>query len=121
MRETNGKGADLVIISVGSSALLKEAFQAVARGGTILVFAHFPKGDVSIPADRFFHDEVKVVGAYSSHPYHYLEALELLRAKVVNTEKMVTHRYPLSQLLQAIECARHPEGESVKIMMYPDE
>ncbi|MDR4225755.1 zinc-binding dehydrogenase, partial [Heyndrickxia coagulans DSM 1 = ATCC 7050] len=31
MRETNGKGADLVIISVGSSALLKEAFQAVAR------------------------------------------------------------------------------------------
>ncbi|MFB8734170.1 hypothetical protein ACEQPO_10095 [Bacillus sp. SL00103] len=32
---------------------LKEAFQAVARGGTILVFAHFPKGDVSIPADRF--------------------------------------------------------------------
>lgn len=121
MKETDGKGADLVIISVGSSALLKEAFQAVARGGTILVFAHFPKGDVAIPAERFFNDEVKVVGAYSSHPYHYREALELLKAKVVNTEKMVTHRYPLSQLLQAIECARNPEGESVKIMMYPDE
>ncbi|MDG3043987.1 hypothetical protein OE903_08775 [Bacillus sp. B6(2022)] len=64
---------------------------------------------------------MKVVGAYSSHPYHYREALELLKAKVVHTEKMVTHRYPLSQLRQAIECARHPEGESVKIMMYPDE
>ena len=35
----------------------------------------------------FFHDEVKVVGAYSSHPYHYREALELLKAKVVHTEK----------------------------------
>ncbi|MGE6631062.1 zinc-dependent dehydrogenase [Bacillus sp. NPDC077027] len=119
--ETNGKGADLVIISVGSSALLKEAFQVVSRGGTILVFAHFPKGDVPIPADRFFNDEVKVVGAYSSHPYHYEEALQLLKQEVVNTEQMVTHRFPLSKLLGAIECAKHPKGQSVKIMMSPDE
>ena len=86
MKETDGKGADLVIISVGSSAFKRSISSCCKRWNDFGLCSLSERGCLH-SSRTFFHDEVKVVGAYSSHPYHYREALELLKAKVVHTEK----------------------------------
>ncbi|MEW9672094.1 zinc-dependent dehydrogenase [Ammoniphilus sp. 3BR4] len=116
---TDGRGADIVIISAGIGALLSQAMECVARGGTILVFAPFHQEPISIPAYRFFNDEIRIVGAYSSTPYNYLPALELLKKGIIDVEKMVTHRYTLSELHEAIECAHNPNEKVLKVMIVP--
>jgi L-iditol 2-dehydrogenase len=116
---TNGKGVDIVIISAGIHSLLPEAMECVSRGGTILVFAPFQNELVPIPAYRFFNDEVKIIGSYSSNPYNYQVALEMLKNQVFDVQKMVTHRFSLAQLNEAIECAHNPNEEVLKVVIKP--
>jgi L-iditol 2-dehydrogenase len=118
---TGGRGADKVIISAGVGALLPQAMECAARGGTVLVFAPFHEEPVPIPAHRFFADEIRVVGTYSSTPYDYLPALELLKNGVIDVEAMVTHRFPLARLHKAIKCAHNPREEVLKVIITPEE
>lgn len=120
MELTNGKGADIVIISAGIHSLLPQAMECVSRGGTVLVFAPFKDIEVPIPAARFFNDEIKLVGSYSSNPYNYETAIQMLRNKVFDVEKMVTHRFPLSELDKAIECAHNPAEKVLKVIIKPE-
>ncbi|MGE8203739.1 zinc-dependent dehydrogenase [Heyndrickxia sp. NPDC080065] len=119
MNITNGKGVNTVIISAGISSLLSQAMECVSRGGTVLVFAPFQNHLVPIPAARFFNDEVKIVGSYSSNPYNYTVAIEMLKKNVFNVNKMITHRFPLSQLNEAIDCAHSPEEQVLKVIITP--
>lgn len=119
MELTNGKGADIVIISAGIQSLLPQAMECVARGGTVLVFAPFKDTDIAIPASRFFNDEIKVIGSYSSNPYNYESAIQMLRNKVFDVENMITHRFPLSELDKAIECAHNPSEKVLKVLIKP--
>ncbi len=116
---TKGQGVDHVIISAGINSLLSQAMECVRRGGTILVFAPFKAASTSIPAERFFNDEIKVIGSYSSNPYNYETALQMLQQGVVNAEKMITHRFPLSQLSEAIHYAHDPTKDVLKVMITP--
>lgn len=119
MRLTNGNGADHVIISAGIGSLLPQAMECVRRGGTILVFAPFKKEFVQIPAERFFNDEIKIIGSYSSNPYNYESALQMIQQGIIQADKMVTHRFPLSQLHEAIRCAHDPNEKVLKVLITP--
>lgn len=121
MEMTQGRGVDIVIIAAGISALLPQAMECAARGGQILVFSPFREEPVAIPAHRFFADEIRVVGTYSSTPYNYKPALELLKNGVINVEEMVTHRFGLSRLEEAINIAHDPKEDVLKVMIVPED
>ncbi len=121
MQETEGRGADIVIICAGIGALLTQAMECVARGGTVLAFAPFHEQPVPIPAHRFFADEIRVVGTYSSTPYNYLPALDMLQKGVIDVERMVTHRFSLAHVSEAIECAHNPREDVLKVMIVPEQ
>ncbi|REJ26536.1 MAG: L-iditol 2-dehydrogenase [Bacillaceae bacterium] len=117
MEITDGQGADVVIISAGVNHLLTEAMECVGKGGTILVFAPFKRDLVPLRADRFFQDEIKLVGSYSSNPYNYDKALQLLKMGIVEADKMITHRFHLSQLNEAIQCAHSTKENVLKVLI----
>ncbi|MDL0437365.1 MULTISPECIES: alcohol dehydrogenase catalytic domain-containing protein [unclassified Niallia] len=116
---TNGRGADIIIISASISSLLPEALECVARGGTVLVFAPFKDTEVAIPAAKFFKDEIKVIGSYSSNPYNYEKAVYMLKNKVFDVERMITHRFPLAELDKAIATAHNPTASVLKVLITP--
>lgn len=116
---TNGQGADVIIISASIQSLLPEAMECVARGGTVLVFAPLKDTDVAIPAARFFNDEIKVIGSYSSNPYNYEKAINMLRNKIFRVEDMITHRFSLSELDKAIATAHNPSERVLKVLIKP--
>ena len=117
---TEGRGVDVIIVAAGVSRLLGDAMAAATRGGTVLVFSpmeHDPL--VQIDAGRFFRDEVRIIGSYSSSPLEMNEALTLLTRRAIQAERMITHRFALPELNQAIRLAHDPRGESLKIMVVP--
>lgn len=119
MELTDKRGVDIVIIAAGVSALLAEAMTCAARGGQILVFSPFKREPVEVPAFRFFEDELRVVGTYSSTPYDYEPALQLIKNGVIQVEDMVTHRFPLAQLHEAITLANNPKSDVLKVLITP--
>lgn len=116
---TNGKGADVVIVSAPSNEAAEYSLKLIKKGGRLSLFSSFPKDnpDITINGNLIHYKQIKVCGASDSTPYHHVLALELLSSGKINTDAMITHRLPLSKFLEAIEIAK--KGESLKIIIKP--
>jgi L-iditol 2-dehydrogenase len=115
---TGGAGVDVVVIAVGVSSLLADAVRCCAPGGQIMVFAGFDGSpQVSIDASRFFNSEISIVGSYSSMPTEYAPSLAMIAKGQIRVDDMITHRFPLSRLQEAVNVATDPAARSLKVIL----
>src|SRR5271170_506565 len=63
---TEGRGADAVILAVGSNALIRPAMDAARPGGRVLLFAQTQRGEVVVDPAAICVDEKTLVGSYSA-------------------------------------------------------
>jgi L-iditol 2-dehydrogenase len=116
-RLSDGKGFDFVFVGPGKSGVVRSAFDAVAPGGTLLLFTMTPPGEeVALPGHDLYFREVSLVPSYSCGPDDTREALELLASRRVPVADLVTHRFPLDDAPEAFARARDPHG-SLKVVV----
>lgn len=101
-------GADVVICGPGSPEALRNAFAAVAPGGTVVMFTPLEPGmPLTLdPNDLYFRD-VKLVTSYSCGPDDTREALSLIEGKVVTAQALGAVEYPLQESAAAYDALRH--------------
>jgi L-iditol 2-dehydrogenase len=121
-RETDGRGADAVILAVGGSALIQTAMAAARPGGKVMLFAQTQHGEATIDPGQVCMDEKTLLGSYSSS----FEILDEVTGLVFggyrqgfDLTQLISHRFPLEQAVAAIEIASHPKADSMKIMIEP--
>lgn len=118
LKEQNHPGFNVIIIAAGVSALLPQAMNVLKRGGTVICFSPFTmKPSVEIDTSMFFHDEKSIVGTYSVSPYEFEEAILAIQKGVINTEALITHEMPLSDLGKAIELTQEKTENVLKIVL----
>ncbi len=120
--ETEGRGADAVILAVGGNALIQKAMDAVRPGGRVMLFAQTQHGEVVIDPGAVCMDEKTLMGSYSSSFEILDEVTDLVFAGYRNgfdLTQLISHRFPLDQAVPAIEIASHPKADSMKIMLEP--
>jgi len=122
IRETNGRGADAVILAVGGSALIKTAMAAARPGGKVMLFAQTQHEEAIIDPGAVCMDEKTLLGSYSSS----FEILDEVSSLVFDgyrngfdLTRLISHRFPLEEAAEAIEIASHPKSDSMKIMIEP--
>ena len=122
IRETNGRGADAVILAVGGSALIKTAMAAARPGGKVMLFAQTQHEEAIIDPGAVCMDEKTLLGSYSSS----FEILDEVTSLVFDgyrngfdLTRLISHRFPLEEAAEAIEIASHPKSDSMKIMIEP--
>jgi len=100
-------GADVVICGPGSPEALRDAFAAVAPGGTVVMFTPLEPGvPLTLdPNDLYFRD-VKLVTTYSCGPNDTREALDFIARKVVTAQRLGAVFYPLHEAAQAYAALR---------------
>jgi len=120
VRELNeGRGADVVLVCVGHLQVMEQAMALVERGGTVLFFAPTPPGDtLPVSPHRLLFEEVTVTGTYSCTPQETRLSLKLIAAGRVNVRDLITHRFDLAGLGEAIALAARAQ-ESLKIIVTP--
>jgi L-iditol 2-dehydrogenase len=81
---------------------MKEGIATVGAGGSILLFTPAKPGEqLSIdPNDLYFRD-VNIITSYSCGPSDTNEALGFIRERVITSEKLVTHRFPIERTAEA--------------------
>ncbi len=101
---TEGRGVDTVISTVGIPQALEQAVASVRDGGSINMFAANP-GGVLAPLDLYalYRREILLFSTYSSTPMDVHESFHLLRDGKVKVEPLISHRLPMSRLMEAIE------------------
>lgn len=120
--ETEGRGADAVILAVGGNVLIQTAMDAVRPGGKVMLFAQTQHGEVVIDPGAVCMDEKTLMGSYSSSFEILDEVTDLVFGGYRNgfdLTQLISHRFPLDQAVQAIEIASHPKADSMKIMLEP--
>ncbi|MEV2276974.1 alcohol dehydrogenase catalytic domain-containing protein [Nocardiopsis sp. NPDC049922] len=111
---TGGRGADHAFEVVGSAAVVRSAWNATRRGGTVTVVGVGALDDeVSFNALELFHQARTVRGCVygSSDPARDIPVLaELVRSGGLDLAAMVTDEIPLSGVPEAFERMRQGRG-----------
>jgi L-iditol 2-dehydrogenase len=120
LREVNdGRGADVVVVTPGNVKAMEQGLRLAGKGGTLLLYAPLAPG-VTLPLE--VHDllfsEITLVSTYSCSPEETRIALEFIRRGRVDTRDLITHRFGLDEVGEAMRLAAQA-GESLKIVVVP--
>ena len=118
-RQTEDRGADAAILAVGSNSLIRTAMDAVRPGGRVLLFAQTQHGDATFDPAAVCVDEKTLIGSYSASVDLQDESVRFVMGKEMDLEKLISHRFPLHQAIEALDLAAHPQPDSMKIVIQP--
>jgi len=95
---------DLVVEATGSAEGFSLARRAVRPRGTIVLKSTY-KGDIQANFSSIVVDEITIVGSRCGP---FSEALHFIEKKLVDPTMLIEGRYPLSEVLKAVEQAAQP-------------
>ncbi len=113
---TDGRGADLVLITAGGSTVLPLATGLVRDGGTIHYFAGGPGEILPVPLETLYRRELTVTTTYSSSPADLAEAHALVTGGEVTVEPLISHRLPLSDVARGVDLMLRREAMKVFVV-----
>ncbi|MDE3188883.1 MAG: zinc-dependent dehydrogenase [Acidobacteriota bacterium] len=122
LAETDGRGADAVVLAVGGTALIRTAMDAARCGGKVMLFAQTQHGEVAIDPAAVCMDEKTLLGSYSSSFDILDEVTGLVFDGYRNgfdLTQLISHRFQIEDAVAAIDVASHPKADSMKIMIEP--
>jgi L-iditol 2-dehydrogenase len=116
---TEGRGADAVVLAVPGDKLIPVALQAARPGGRIMLFAQTTRGDAVIDPAAVCVDEKTLMGSYSASVDLQQETVDLVFSREIEWERLISHRFPLAQAVEALELAARPQPETMKLVLQP--
>ncbi len=119
MALTEGRGADAVILAVAGNGLIRPAINATRPGGRVLLFAQTQHGEAVIDPAAVCVEEKSLLGSYSASVDLQRESEQFVLGGEMEMERLISHRFPLQEAVQALELAAHPKPDSMKIVIQP--
>lgn len=119
LAETNGIGADVVIVAAPAAQPQEQALGMARKRGTVCLFASLPVGKNMLAMDsrKIHYGELRVVGTSDSTPKQVERAVALLANNEIPAEKIATHRLPLDGILKSFELMQ--SGEALRVVLIP--
>ncbi|HEY4009503.1 MAG TPA: alcohol dehydrogenase catalytic domain-containing protein [Acidobacteriaceae bacterium] len=120
---TEGRGADVAMVAVGSDRLIATAMDAIRPGGRVMLFASTQHGEVGFDPAAVCMDEKTLMGSYSASVAIQQEAVELVfegyRSGKLDLTQLISHRFSLEDAAEAVQLAANPQPDSMKIALKP--
>lgn len=118
---TDGRGAEYTFEVVGLIETMRQAYHAAAWGGTVtFVGALRPDLELSLPANGLHAEGKRILGSvYGSAQVrtHMPRLVALVEAGRLNVDAMVTSRWGLEQVNEALEAIE--AGEAIRSVLIP--
>ncbi|PRX43683.1 NADPH2:quinone reductase [Prauserella shujinwangii] len=114
--ELDGERFDAAADCTGAVPAIEAAFDALRRGGRLLVFGVAPEeARVSLSPFRIYNDEITVVGSMAVL-HSFGAALDLVATGAVDTSELLTHTLPLERYPEALDLMRSGAGLKVQVV-----
>jgi L-iditol 2-dehydrogenase len=119
-RRTEGRGADVVLVAVPSPAIVADALALTRPGGRVVLFAHNdPQMRMEVPAAPIGIEEKELAGSYSASIELQAESARLVFSRALPVADLISHRFPLDRIGEALQLAARPDGHSLKVVVAP--
>jgi L-iditol 2-dehydrogenase len=119
LEATGGWGAEKIVVGPGSVAAIEHGLSGAAPGAVVLVYTPTPpEATVAYRPHDLYFKEVTITHSYSSGPVETRQALDLLASGELQVEDLITHRFGLEGVGEALRLAKtHDEG--LRSVIYP--
>lgn len=118
---TGGEGVDYSFEAIGNTRAMRQAMDSIRRGGTAVAVGIAPYGsETSIDAGSLVYQEKTLRGSYygSTRPQTDMpRLLELHKAGKLPIDRLITRRYPLSNVNEAYDALL--AGEVARSVLIP--
>lgn len=123
MNLTNGLGANVVIVTAGSAQAQQQGIRMTGKMGKTCLFAGLPKDAPMLEFDvNFIHyRQIALHGTFSSAPRHNALAVEMIRSKKIDADRILTHAVSLDDINLGLSLTEKHEGLRVAVMPHPEE
>jgi threonine dehydrogenase-like Zn-dependent dehydrogenase len=108
-------GPDVVFEAAGSLAAAEAAYQLCRRGTRLNMFGVIVPGTIPVSPAHIHFTEIRMDASFSITPTVMRKSLDLQRKGLVDTARIITHRFPLSAMDTAV--ATMAEPDRVKVMV----
>jgi len=112
---TGGRGVDVLIEASGSPKCIQQAIEAVKPGGRI-VLVGYPLVEVPINVDKILMKELDIRGVHR-YANVYPTAIKLVSLGKVNVKDLITHVFPLEEILDGFRAHIEKIGNPIKIQV----
>jgi S-(hydroxymethyl)glutathione dehydrogenase/alcohol dehydrogenase len=111
---TSGRGADYVFVTVGSKAAVTQAFSLARRQGCVVIVGLPGHGvEVSFPVNQFVMDEQQIISSFMGSTRLSVgipRLVDLYQHGRLKLDELITARYPLEQINEAIEAVENGQA-----------
>lgn len=116
MRETDGKGADVVMDTTGDASIFNDILLMVRSSGTLVIPGFYEKPIQNAHLDRLIVRNCTLVGAAGT-PNMGRKILDLLSNGHASLKPMITDRFSFEQVLEAFDAVESRNDTRVKIIV----
>jgi L-idonate 5-dehydrogenase len=102
--QLTGTGFDLVFEASGSGAALRQAFDIVRPGGTIVQIGTLGTESISLPANKLMVKEIQLIGSFR-YGNIFDEAIALVSSGRINLRPFITGVLPFRDIKKAMQLA----------------
>lgn len=111
---TGGLGADVAICAIGVPSLANDAIRLVRCRGRVSLFAGFSKGvQAELDVNAIHYNELMVTGSFGLTRLQFERSLQLIASGHLNLDSLLTHRFGLADIEQALQVAE--QGSAIKV------
>jgi L-iditol 2-dehydrogenase len=118
-QQTEGRGADAVILAVPGTRLIGTAVDSARPGGRVMFFAQTVREKATIDPASICVDEKTFLGSYSASVDLQHESTEWVFSQALDLAHLVSHRFPLGQAIEGLKIAAHPQSDTMKLVIQP--
>ncbi|MCX6932132.1 MAG: NAD(P)-dependent alcohol dehydrogenase [Verrucomicrobia bacterium] len=104
VREITGDGFDVVFEASGARAALRQAFDLVRPGGTIVQIGTLGTEDIPLPANQLMVREINFIGSMR-YGNVFDEAIRLVQAGRIDLRPLISGVLPLTEAVEAMRLA----------------
>jgi L-iditol 2-dehydrogenase len=100
---TGPAGANIAIIATNNPDAYQFATRVVGKNAKINFFAGMPdRQTFLLDANWLHYNQISITGTFSSSPSMLRKAVEIASKKIIDLSQIVTHKYSLMQIEEAI-------------------
>lgn len=115
-----GRGVDVAIEAVGTPETWEKTILMARRGGKVLLFGGCKSGTTfTVSTELMHYSQLTLKGVFHTTPLHVQKAFDLLCRGVITPEVFVTGKYPLADVVKAIEDHAAQKGIKNQIVTWP--
>ena len=118
---TDGRGADVIIESVGALPVLGEAMDLARIGGRIVPFGIYTANQAELPFYQLYFKELQILNARAAQADDFPASIELVANGKLDITSLLSHRLPFRQLDEAMGLLTQPGLDRMKVVLTYDD